>query len=26
MGAGLALRTAGTRPDRIAAAAGFHGA
>ncbi|MFF9401491.1 dienelactone hydrolase family protein [Streptomyces sp. NPDC014744] len=26
MGAGLALRTAGTYPDRIAAAAGFHGA
>lgn len=26
MGAGLALRTAGTHPDRIAAAAGFHGA
>ncbi|MEV7888832.1 dienelactone hydrolase family protein [Streptomyces sp. NPDC002817] len=26
MGAGLALRTAGTHPDRVAAAAGFHGA
>jgi carboxymethylenebutenolidase len=26
MGAGLALRTAGTYPDRVAAAAGFHGA
>ncbi|MFF2962534.1 dienelactone hydrolase family protein [Streptomyces sp. NPDC057963] len=26
MGAGLALRTAGTYPERIAAAAGFHGA
>ncbi|MEU0426632.1 dienelactone hydrolase family protein [Streptomyces canus] len=26
MGAGLALRTAGTHPERIAAAAGFHGA
>ncbi|MCP2196907.1 dienelactone hydrolase family protein [Lentzea flava] len=26
MGAGLALRTAGTFPDRVAAAAGFHGA
>jgi carboxymethylenebutenolidase len=26
MGAGLALRTAGARPDRVAAAAGFHGA
>ncbi|WP_405471344.1 dienelactone hydrolase family protein [Streptomyces canus] len=26
MGAGLALRTAGTHPGRIAAAAGFHGA
>ncbi|WP_406494192.1 dienelactone hydrolase family protein [Streptomyces sp. NBC_01604] len=26
MGAGLALRTVGTYPDRIAAAAGFHGA
>ncbi|MFE9440419.1 dienelactone hydrolase family protein [Streptomyces sp. NPDC006602] len=26
MGAGLALRTAGAHPDRIAAAAGFHGA
>lgn len=25
MGAGLALRTAGTYPDRVAAAAGFHG-
>ncbi|MEU9645183.1 dienelactone hydrolase family protein [Streptomyces sp. NPDC048188] len=25
MGAGLALRTAGTRPDRVAAVAGFHG-
>ncbi|MFI1046175.1 dienelactone hydrolase family protein [Streptomyces griseoruber] len=25
-GAGLALRTAGTHPDRVAAAAGFHGA
>ncbi|MEV8061179.1 dienelactone hydrolase family protein [Streptomyces antimycoticus] len=26
LGAGLALRTAGTHPDRVAAAAGFHGA
>lgn len=26
MGAGLALRTAGTYPERVAAAAGFHGA
>ncbi|NGO06752.1 dienelactone hydrolase family protein [Streptomyces sp. HC44] len=26
MGAGLALRTAGAHPDRVAAAAGFHGA
>ncbi|MFD8965581.1 dienelactone hydrolase family protein [Streptomyces sp. NPDC059568] len=26
MGAGLALRTAGTHPDRVAAVAGFHGA
>lgn len=26
MGAGLALRTAGTYPDRVAAAAGLHGA
>ncbi|WP_367320331.1 dienelactone hydrolase family protein [Streptomyces sp. HUAS ZL42] len=26
MGAGLALRTAGTHPDRVAAMAGFHGA
>ncbi|MCT9076902.1 dienelactone hydrolase family protein [Streptomyces fulvoviolaceus] len=26
MGAGLALRTAGSHPDRVAAAAGFHGA
>jgi carboxymethylenebutenolidase len=26
LGAGLALRTAGTYPDRVAAAAGFHGA
>ncbi|MGW7205646.1 dienelactone hydrolase family protein [Streptomyces sp. NPDC054837] len=26
MGAGLALRAAGTHPDRVAAAAGFHGA
>lgn len=26
MGAGLALRTAGTCPERVAAAAGFHGA
>ena len=26
MGAGLALRTAGTYPDRVAAVAGFHGA
>ncbi|MEW2397273.1 dienelactone hydrolase family protein [Streptomyces sp. NPDC046862] len=26
MGAGLALRTAGTHPDRIAAVAGYHGA
>lgn len=26
MGAALALRTAGTHPDRVAAAAGFHGA
>ncbi|GAA2924181.1 dienelactone hydrolase family protein [Streptomyces thioluteus] len=26
MGAGLSLRTAGTYPDRVAAAAGFHGA
>ena len=26
MGAGLALRTAGNYPDRVAAAAGFHGA
>ncbi|MEU6352406.1 dienelactone hydrolase family protein [Streptomyces sp. NPDC047072] len=26
MGAGLALRTAGTHPGRVAAAAGFHGA
>jgi carboxymethylenebutenolidase len=26
MGAGLALRTAGADPDRVAAAAGFHGA
>ncbi|GAA4627861.1 dienelactone hydrolase family protein [Actinoallomurus vinaceus] len=26
MGAGLALRTAGAYPDRVAAAAGFHGA
>ncbi|PVE09858.1 dienelactone hydrolase family protein [Streptomyces scopuliridis] len=26
MGAGLALRTAGSYPDRVAAAAGFHGA
>ncbi|MER6423630.1 dienelactone hydrolase family protein [Streptomyces sp. NPDC001137] len=26
MGAGLGLRTAGTYPDRVAAAAGFHGA
>ena len=26
MGAGLTLRTAGTYPDRVAAAAGFHGA
>ncbi|MEV0037538.1 dienelactone hydrolase family protein [Streptomyces sp. NPDC050804] len=26
MGAGLALRTAGTYPDRVAAIAGFHGA
>ncbi|WP_369230458.1 dienelactone hydrolase family protein [Streptomyces sp. R21] len=26
MGAGLALRTAGTYPDRVAAAGGFHGA
>ncbi|MFG3250273.1 dienelactone hydrolase family protein [Streptomyces sp. NPDC048187] len=25
MGAGLALRTAGTRPERVAAVAGFHG-
>jgi carboxymethylenebutenolidase len=25
MGAGLALRTAGTHPERVAAAAGFHG-
>ncbi|MEV7794634.1 dienelactone hydrolase family protein [Streptomyces sp. NPDC087512] len=26
LGAGIALRTAGTYPDRVAAAAGFHGA
>ncbi|MFJ2606998.1 dienelactone hydrolase family protein [Streptomyces sp. NPDC091279] len=26
LGAGLALRTAGTHPDRVAAVAGFHGA
>lgn len=25
LGAGIALRTAGTYPDRVAAAAGFHG-